>query len=120
MIKHLGRDGIARMVERHCTAARLIADRLRTDNSIQILNDVVLNQIIVRFGANETDVVGDRLTQDTIARIQSDGICFTGGAKWRGRQVMRISVINWQTDDAEAAIAAEAIQKAWQAVRGAA
>lgn len=120
MIKHLGRDGIARMVEGHCAAARLIADRLRADTSIQILNDVVLNQVIVRFGAGETDVVGDRLTQDTIARIQSDGICFTGGAKWRGRQVMRISVINWQTDDAEAAVAAEAIEKAWEAVRGAA
>lgn len=117
MIKHLGREGIAQMVERHCATARLIADRLRADSSIQVLNDVVLNQVIVRFGAHETDVVGDRLTQDTIAHIQADGICFAGGAKWRGRQVMRISVINWQTDAAEGAIAADAILAAWHAVR---
>jgi glutamate/tyrosine decarboxylase-like PLP-dependent enzyme len=117
MIKHLGRDGIAKMVERHCRVARLIADGLSADNTIEILNDVVLNQVMVRFGADEPDDVVDELTKATIARIQADGICFTGGAKWRGRQVMRISVISWLIDDAGGKMTVDAIKSAWRTVR---
>ncbi len=117
LIRHLGRQGIAAMVERHCRAAAAIAARLRAETAIEVMNDVELNQVVVRFGAGETPERGDRMTQDTIARIQSDGTCFTGGAKWRGRQVMRISVIGWLTDEAEADRAAEAMIAAWHRVR---
>jgi glutamate/tyrosine decarboxylase-like PLP-dependent enzyme len=117
LIRHLGRQGIAGMVDRHCRAAAIIAARLRAETAIEVMNDVELNQIVVRFGAGETPERGDRMTQDTIARIQSDGTCFAGGAKWRGRQVMRISVIAWLTDEAEADKAAEAMIDAWHRVR---
>ncbi len=39
--------------------------------------------------------MADDLTRRTIARLQQDGICFAGGATWRGQQVMRLSVISW-------------------------
>jgi glutamate/tyrosine decarboxylase-like PLP-dependent enzyme len=117
LIRHLGRQGVAAMVDRHCRAAAIIAARLRAETAIEVMNDVELNQIVVRFGAGETPERGDRMTQDTIARIQSDGTCFAGGAKWRGRQVMRISVIAWLTDEAEADKAAEAMIDAWHRVR---
>lgn len=117
IIRHLGREGIARMVERHCAAARLIADQLRSENAIAVLNDVVLNQVLVRFGADEPAERGDELTRATIARIQRDGAVFAGGARWRGRDVMRISVISWLIDEAAGKAAAEAIVKGWRAVQ---
>ncbi len=117
MIKHLGRAGIAAMIERNCRAAHCIAERLRADNGIAILNDVVLNQVLVRFGVDGPDDKADRLTEMTIRRIQSDGICFAGGAKWRGRQAMRISVSSWLTDEKQGRIAADAICDAWNSVR---
>ena len=117
MIKHLGRSGIAEMVERHCRAARAMADRLAADRGVAVLNDVQLNQVLVRFGADAPPEEGDRLTSDTIARIQSDGECFAGGARWRGRQVMRISVSSWATDLQQAVAAADAMLQAWHAVR---
>lgn len=60
---------------------------------------------------------GDRLTQATTARLQADGILFAGGAVWRGRRVMRMSVISWLTDDRAGEVAAGAIIAAWRAVR---
>ena len=119
MIKHLGRAGIADMVERHCRAARAMAERLAADRGVAVLNDVQLNQVLVRFGATEPPETGDPLTRDTIARIQSDGACFAGGATWRGRQVMRISVSSWATDLQQAVASANAMLSAWQAVRAA-
>lgn len=117
IIRHLGREGIAAMVERHCRVARLIADQLRSENAIAVLNDVMLNQVLVRFGANEPADRGDELTRATIARIQRDGAVFAGGAKWRGREVMRISVISWLTDEAAGKAAAVAIVASWRAVQ---
>lgn len=116
IIKHLGRSGIAEMVQRHCDVAKLMAERLAAEPGIQILNDVILNQIIVRFGKDETNDRGDELTCKTIARIQADGECFAGGAMWRGKQVMRVSVIGWETTLDEGARSAEAMIRAWKVV----
>jgi glutamate/tyrosine decarboxylase-like PLP-dependent enzyme len=117
IIKHLGRQGVAEMVERHCRVARAMADQLTAEQGITVLNDVTLNQMLVRFGAGEPADVADNLTQRTIARIQQDGICFAGGAKWRGAQVLRLSVISGETTEAEGRIAAEAVSAAWRIVR---
>jgi glutamate/tyrosine decarboxylase-like PLP-dependent enzyme len=118
MIKHLGRTGIVELVEGHCRAARAIAERLAADPAVEIVNDVQLNQVLVRFGKQAAVAEGDRLTRATIARIQQDGVCFAGGATWRGREVMRISVSSWQTDLQQALASADAMLGAWRVVRG--
>lgn len=118
MIRHLGRQGIADMVARHCRCARLMADRLGAEPGVEIVNDVMLNQVMVRFGADQSPERGDDLTRAVIVKVQDDGACFLGGARWRDRWVMRLSVISWPTDEAEAGRSAEAIVKAWSQVRG--
>ncbi|GAB2178261.1 pyridoxal phosphate-dependent decarboxylase family protein [Dongia sp. agr-C8] len=122
MLKHLGRDGVAAMVERHCRYAALLAEKLRDekDPGIAVLNDVVLNQVIVRFGADMTPEAGDAATAETIAAIQRDGTCFAGGAQWQGRTVMRLSVIGASTSENDVLLSAEAIIKAWRGVHAAA
>lgn len=118
MIRALGRSGIAEMVERHCRVARMMAGTLAAEPGIAVMNDVVLNQVIVRFGADLPGADGDALTQKVIARIQEDGECFAGGAKWRGQQVMRISVIGFGTDQQEGTRSTNAMLRAYRAVRG--
>jgi len=104
------------MIERHCRVARLIAARPATVPGAAVLNDVKLNQIIVRFGGDEASERFDRMTADTIRRLQSEGTCFVGGAKWRGRQLMRVSVIGFETDEAQGARSADAIIAAYRSV----
>ncbi len=120
MIRHLGRSGIAAMIERNCRAATILAERLAGNSGIAVLNTVKLNQVVLRFGARLSPDAGDRLTQEVIALVQKDGRIFAGGAVWRGRQVMRLSVSNWQTDEEEAELAADAVLSAYErAVDGA-
>ncbi len=57
-----------------------------------VLNDVVLNQVLVSFGDEET-------TDRVIAGIQQDGTCWCGGTTWQGQRAMRISVSSWATTD---------------------
>ena len=76
-IRSLGRDGIREMVERCCRLARRMADQL-AEGGVEILNDVVLNQVLARFG-------DDARTQAVIARVQADGTAWMGGTSWHGR-----------------------------------
>ena len=96
----LGRSGIAEMIERNCAQTTRFANGLR-DAGYEILNDVVLNQVLVSFGDDET-------TRRVIAALQADGTCWCGGTVWHGRTAMRISVSSWATtsDDVERSIVA--------------
>ncbi|HEV8443743.1 MAG TPA: aspartate aminotransferase family protein [Steroidobacteraceae bacterium] len=118
MIRHLGRAGIAALVQEHCRLATRFADRLVREPGVYVLNDVGLNQVIVRFGKPEADQTADRLTQETILRLQADGTCFAGGARWRDRWVMRLSVISAPTTEQDIDTSCQAICAAWRSVAG--
>jgi aspartate aminotransferase-like enzyme len=87
------------MVERHCRQARRFAAAL-SGAGLEVLNDVVLNQVLVSFGAPD-------VTRRAIAAIQADGTMWAGETVWQGRTAMRISVSGWSTtdDDVERSIA---------------
>ena len=90
-LRSLGRAGVADLVDRCCAHARLFAELLGAEEGVEILNDVVLNQVLVRFGDD------DETTREVIRRVQADGTCWLGGTEWQGRAAMRISVSSWRT-----------------------
>jgi glutamate/tyrosine decarboxylase-like PLP-dependent enzyme len=93
-LRSLGREGVADLVERCCGLARRMADRLVREPGITILNHVVLNQVLVRFG-------DDAHTRDVVRRVRDDRTCFVSGTVWHGVEAMRISVSNAFTDEAD-------------------
>jgi glutamate/tyrosine decarboxylase-like PLP-dependent enzyme len=107
-IRSLGRDGVRELVERCCRLARRMAEQLAA-GGVEVLNEVELNQVLVRFG-------DDRRTQAVIARVQQDGTAWMGGTSWQGRAAMRISVSNWSTTEADADASVQAILRAASAV----
>ena len=115
MIRALGRRGVAQLVAHHCAIARRMAQALRQEAGIRVLNEVELNQVIVRFGGD--DPAADLLTSKVIARIQADGTCFAAGAQWKGLWIMRLSVTSWATSEADADRSAAAIIGAWRQVQ---
>ncbi len=96
--------GIAEMVERDCRVARHMADALAAIPGADVLNEVVLNQVMVRFDDD------DAITRDVGARVQEDGTAWMGGTTYHGRVALRISVSNWATteDDGDRTVAAMA------------
>jgi glutamate/tyrosine decarboxylase-like PLP-dependent enzyme len=87
----LGREGLAAMIERNCAQARRFAQGLQKAG-FEILNEVVLNQVVVRFGDPER-------TRQIIEAIQREGTCWAGITVWQGQTGMRISVSSWATTD---------------------
>jgi glutamate/tyrosine decarboxylase-like PLP-dependent enzyme len=92
-LRHLGRSGLADLIERTCRYAGQFAEGLRAAG-YRVLNDVVLNQVLVSFGSSER-------TREVIARVQRDGTCWCGGTVWQGHTAMRISVSSWATTEAD-------------------
>jgi glutamate/tyrosine decarboxylase-like PLP-dependent enzyme len=107
-LRAMGRNGVAEIVERCCRLARRMAERLAQEPQVQILNEVVLNQVLVRFRP-PSGIDADTFTAAVIQRIQADGTCWAGGTTWHGMQAMRISVSNWSTEESDIDRSAEAI-----------
>jgi glutamate/tyrosine decarboxylase-like PLP-dependent enzyme len=109
-LRSLGRGGVEELVERCCAAAARFAERLDGESGVEVLNDVVLNQVLVRFGDD------DAVTDDVLAAVQAEGTCWMSGTTWQGRRAMRISVSNWATTPADVDRSVDAIRSALRSV----
>jgi len=107
-IRSLGRSGIVELVERCCSHARRFGEALGAEPGVEVLNEIVLNQVLVRFG-------GDEHTRAVIERVQDDGTCWMSGTTWHGKAAMRISVSNWSTTEEDVDRSVEAILRAARA-----
>jgi glutamate/tyrosine decarboxylase-like PLP-dependent enzyme len=105
-LKHLGRSGVRDMVERCCARARQMAELLCGQPGVEILNDVVLNQVLVRFNNS------DDFTRAVIERVQQNGTCWLSGTTWHDMAAMRISISNWSTAERDIELSAQAILRA--------
>lgn len=105
-LRSLGRAGLADLVERNCAQARRMARLLAEIPGAEILNDVVLNQVLVRLPG------GDDATRRAVAAIQADGTCWLGGTTWNHEFVLRLSFTNWATSDGDVDRSAAAITDA--------
>jgi glutamate/tyrosine decarboxylase-like PLP-dependent enzyme len=104
-IRSLGRSGIAELVERCCRHARRFAEWLAAAPDVEILNEIVLNQVLVRVGDDgRTDEVG--------RRVRASGEAWMSGTRWHDVSALRISVSNWQTTEADVERAVNAILQA--------
>jgi glutamate/tyrosine decarboxylase-like PLP-dependent enzyme len=103
-LRELGRRGVADLVERCCRCAQLMAEELARDPRVKVLNDVVLNQVLVQF----TDE-GSNITDAIIQAVQDEGTCWLSGTQWEGEPAMRISICNWRTTEDDIRRSATAI-----------
>ena len=92
-LRSLGRNGLADLVERCCALARRLAAAMDDVPGAEVLNEVVLNQVLVRFGDD------DARTRAVVEAVQRGGEAWLGGTVWRGRAAARVSVSNWATTE---------------------
>jgi glutamate/tyrosine decarboxylase-like PLP-dependent enzyme len=110
VLRTLGRAGVAELVQRASEVAAAIAGRLAA-NGFEILNEIVLNQVLVRPPAPVA-------TAALIDEIQADGRAWCGPTMWRGQPAMRLSVSSWKTTVDDGLAAADAIIECATRVRG--
>ena len=110
-LRSLGRQGVADLVEGFCRHARRFADQLGAIDGVEIVNDVVFTQVCVSFGPDE-------VTREVAARLLAEGTAWMTPSTWHGQAVLRISVSNWRTTDADVDRTVDAVRRVLVEVRG--
>jgi glutamate/tyrosine decarboxylase-like PLP-dependent enzyme len=104
-LRGLGRTGVARLVDRLVDNARTMADKVGQLPDVEVLNDVVYTQICLALDDDER-------TRAVTQRVLADGTAWMSGSRWRGRDIIRISMSNWSTDDADIERSVDALRRA--------
>ena len=105
VLRSLGRDGVAQLVDGLAARAGEIAEGIGRIDGVEVLNDVVYTQVCAAVGDGQR-------THEVAARLVADGTVWMSASQWRGRDVLRISVSNWATDEQDALRSVDALQRA--------
>ena len=54
----------------------------------------------------------DERTREVTERLLADGTAWMSGSRWKGRDVLRVSVSNWSTDAEDVAASVAAVRRA--------
>ncbi|MCW3784798.1 pyridoxal phosphate-dependent decarboxylase family protein [Defluviimonas salinarum] len=93
ILKYLGAAGVRAMIARHCALSVYLAELLSAEPGIEILNDVVSNQLAIACQ-------DDDATTKVLERVQANAKVYPSHGVWRGRRIIRVSIINYATDRA--------------------
>ncbi len=94
VLRALGREGVAELVDRLCTHAAAMARGIGAIDGAEVLNDVVFTQVCATFGDDER-------TRAVVQGMLDDGTAWMTGSRWHDRAVLRVSVSNWSTGEAD-------------------
>jgi glutamate/tyrosine decarboxylase-like PLP-dependent enzyme len=103
VLAHLGRRGVADLVDRTCAHARRFAEGLAAAG-FDVLNDVVLNQVVVALPDPDPAAL-----DELVDAVQRAGTCWVGPTTWQGRRALRVSVSCWATTTEDVDRSVEAI-----------
>jgi len=113
-LRELGREGLAAVIDRCCAYCHAIVTGIGALDGAEVLWEPELDQGLVRFldpRAGATDADHDAYTDAMIAGINATGEAFFGGVTWKDRRAMRISVVNWRTNDSDVARTIDAARR---------
>ena len=100
-LRSLGKEGVTALIERCCAHARRLAAGVGELPGARILNEVALNQVLVRFESDEQTAAVGR-------RVREGGEAWMGDTEWGGSRAIRLSVSGWATttEDIDRTVAA--------------
>ncbi len=99
-LRELGSGGVEDLVDRSCTLCDALVTGIGALPGAEVVWKPTLNQGLVRFldpraDASETD--HDARTRHVLDAINASGVAMFSPTTWRGRFVMRVSVVSWRT-----------------------
>jgi glutamate/tyrosine decarboxylase-like PLP-dependent enzyme len=104
-LRGLGRSGVAELVDRLVANSQRIAAAVAELPGVTVLNEVVYTQTCLAMESDER-------TRAVTQRLLADGTAWMSGSRWRGRDIIRISVSNWSTDDQDIERSVDALRRA--------
>ncbi|KAJ5216322.1 uncharacterized protein N7498_002729 [Penicillium cinerascens] len=111
-LHHLGKTGVADLIQRCCSHAQSLLVQIGALPGAELVWKSSVNRGLVRFLDRRADTTladHNRWTDTLISAVAETGEAFFSGTTWRGQRCMRVSVLNWQTDEDDVSRAVAAI-----------
>lgn len=113
VLSGLGRNGVAALVQKHCDAAKSLSASIEAIRGLTVVNTVELNQIVVGV----EDCRNEPALINALAKEMNDtGQAFVKTTEWKGRTLLRLSVIAGPTSREHTDRLADVIRDAWKTV----
>jgi glutamate/tyrosine decarboxylase-like PLP-dependent enzyme len=107
-LQSLGRTGLTALVDGLAGAAQAIGAGIAAVDGVEVLNEVVFTQVCFAVGDEER-------TRAVMKHLLDEGVTWMSGSRWAGRQIIRVSVSNWSTDEQDVAMSVAAVRRAVEA-----
>ena len=107
-LQSLGRSGVAGLVDGLVSHAQAIAAGIAAIEGVEVLNDVVFTQVCFTIGDEER-------TRAVMNHLLAEGLTWMSGSRWADRQIIRVSVSNWSTDEQDVELSVAAVRRAVEA-----
>ncbi len=104
-LRSLGRAGVVALVDGLVANARALAKGLGAIDGVEVVNDVVYTQVCLALADDER-------TREAGRRLAAEGEVWLSSSHWHGRDVLRVSVSNWSTDEDDVARTIAAVRRA--------
>ena len=101
-LRELGRSGVEKLVDRTSNYCHAIVTGIGKLPGAEVLWEPTLNQGLVRFRDMKplaTQADHDARTTEVIQAINETGEAFFSPTIWKGMKAMRVSVVNWRTNE---------------------
>ena len=107
-----GKQGIKSWVDNNIRLSKKLAVWIEDSNSYELSYPCQMNVILFRVNANDqTDEEVDLKTVQLMHKINEDGRFYVSPGNWQGKEVIRLCISNWQTDDADIDIAKQLLNE---------
>lgn len=97
-----GKTGVRSWVEKNCRQAATLAHYLEASTDWELAFPCELNVVLFRPGSKILSKVS---CQQILQQINSRGKVFFSPGQWQGQAIIRAALSNWQTEDADVALA---------------
>ena len=103
-LRELGKEGISDLVARTCKFCKMIVEGIGELPGAEVIWKSELNQGLLRFRdlkQNARDIYHDTQTQKIMDAVNNSGVAFFSSTTWENRLAMRVSVVNWRTNESD-------------------
>lgn len=114
-LRELGKEGVEDLIDRTSRYCHTIVTEIAKIPGVKMLWEPQLNQGLLRFfdpRPNATEADHDNQTRAVINAVNASGEAFFSGTTWNGMYAMRVSVVNWRTNDEDVARTIDAVKQA--------
>ncbi len=101
-----GKKGYEEIVERNCTLAHNLGEKIKTSKKFTLLHEVILNGVLFTLSQDNTTI---QSINEFINKVKETGKIFITPSLYKNQPCLRISISNWQTTQKDIDIALETL-----------